>query len=119
MIRWGLAGTTTGIVLGLWDQDRLRLAVEDAPGHDDPLAERLARVPAREVGVAWRKRVLAEDGRLEVVDLLGERQERLSTPLREERAQLLADRVEPHEEEHPESGEADPASRSRFRAWMP
>ena len=47
--------------VGLPDLDQLAgdgtaVAVEDPSGHDDPLAERLARVLAGQVGVAGSKR---------------------------------------------------------------
>jgi hypothetical protein len=46
------------------------LAVEDPSGHDDPLAERLAGVLDREIGLVGRDVGVAESGRDEL-DLLG------------------------------------------------
>ena len=56
--------------------DRAAVLVEHAPGDDDPLAERLARRPARvRSASARRDRVLAEDRRAQVVKLLREGQQ--------------------------------------------
>ena len=58
---------------------RPAVVVEDASRDDDPLAERLAGMPGREVGVARGDGVLAEDGCGEPVELLGQRQQRAAT----------------------------------------
>ena len=58
---------------------RASVLVDDASVDEDALAERLPLVLAREVVVRRREDVLAEDGPVEAMELLGERRER---PLR-------------------------------------